>query len=122
MPATLTASEACVIRRSISGVLRQGSRYRFRKTGSKETTRAETRDLSARTASTFANGQERTKEVYWGRMTWMLMASPVIRKRIIMVKVGLLVRNMVNREMYDARQDPSRTRWKGSCFGFSVPD
>ena len=60
--------------------------------------RAETRDLSARMASTSANGQDRTREVYCGMMTWMLLASPLMKKRIITVKVGLLVRNMVTKE------------------------
>ena len=99
MPTRFAASEACVIRRSIFGVLRCGSRYVFRKAGRHKRTRAETRDFSARMASTLAKGQERTREVYCGMMTWMLVASPLMRKRIIMVKVGLLVRNMVTMEV-----------------------
>ena len=40
-----------------------------------------------------------------------------MRKSIIMVKVGLLMRNMVIREMYDACQESSMTRWRGSYSG-----
>ena len=69
MPIRFAANEAWVMRRSIFGVLRWGSRYVFRNIGRQKRTRAETRDLSARTASTLAKGQERTKEVYWGMMT-----------------------------------------------------
>lgn len=78
--------------------------------------------MSARTASTLAKGQERTKDVYWGRITSMLMASPLMRKRMIKVKVGFLVRNKVTREMYDACQDLSRTRWREDWPGFSNLD
>ncbi len=79
MPTRFAASEACVMRRSIFGVLRRGSRKVFRKIGRQKRIRAETRDLSARRASTLAKGQERTREVYWGMMTLILTASPLIR-------------------------------------------
>ena len=58
----------------------------------------ETRALSARMASTLAKGQERTRDVYWGRMTWTLWAKEFMRKRLIIVKVGFSTRNRVNRE------------------------
>lgn len=98
IPTTFTASEACVIRRSIFGVLRCDSRHVFRKTGWQQRTSAETNDLSARTTSTLAKGEERTRDVYWGMMTWTLTPSALIRMRIIMVKVGLSVRDMATRE------------------------
>ena len=69
MPTRFTASEICVIRRSIFGVLRWGSKYILRKAGRHKRTIEETSDLRARTASTLAKGQERTREVYWGTMT-----------------------------------------------------
>ena len=58
----------------------------------------ETRAFSARMASTLAKGQERTREVYWGMIIWTLWANEFMRKRIIIVKVGLSIRNRVTRE------------------------
>ena len=58
----------------------------------------ETRAFSARMASTLAKGQERTRDVYWGMMTWTLWAKEFVRKMLIIVKVGLSILNRVNRE------------------------
>ena len=98
MPTTFTGSEACVIRRSIFRRAEMGFLDTF-----SERLRGRRNDRdegSERKDSVYlATSQERTREVYWTMMTSTLMASPLTRNRVNMVKVGLLVRNIVTREM-----------------------
>ena len=67
--------------------------------------KAETRALRACKLLTVARGQPRESDMYWGRITSIRAATPLMRSNMTTVKVGFGTEKSVRREVYEERDE-----------------